>query len=156
MSGQYQPLDGSLYSADVVQLVKSMLQTDAALRPSINQLLRFPILQQYIRQTLDDEVFAAEFSHTVLHQQQVFMRASTCNPLPSGPAQDEQQAEEPAEAGDQIGNALEADAKVPSYGYKPWKIPKNAEAPAKKMSSLGQHDQDIDPIGAANNVLQKI
>jgi len=49
---------------------------DTDVRPSINELLKFPILRHRIRQIMDDDLFFEEFSHTVLHQQQIFQKTT--------------------------------------------------------------------------------
>ena len=54
------------------QLVTSMLQKDPTKRPSINQILKMPIIEKRITMFLDDQDFKDEFSHTLLHNQDVF------------------------------------------------------------------------------------
>jgi hypothetical protein len=40
-------------------------------RPNINQVLKFPIIQKRINTFLAAEQFKSEFSHTILHKQNV-------------------------------------------------------------------------------------
>lgn len=49
-----------------------MLQKDPARRPSINAILKMPIIEKRISQFLEDRDFKDEFSHTLLHNQDVF------------------------------------------------------------------------------------
>ena len=67
MSGKYEPLDATRFSPDLIKLVDRMLTVDSEARPSVNELLKFPILRHRVRQIMDDELFFEEFSHTVLH-----------------------------------------------------------------------------------------
>lgn len=49
-----------------------MLQRDPSKRPNINQLLKSPIIADRIRKLLNEDDFKDEFSHTILHNQNVF------------------------------------------------------------------------------------
>ena len=49
-----------------------MLQKDPARRPSINAILKMPIIEKRIGQFLEDRDFRDEFSHTLLHNQDFF------------------------------------------------------------------------------------
>jgi NIMA (never in mitosis gene a)-related kinase len=49
-----------------------MLQKDPSKRPSINQLLKHPLVEKRIQNFLEDKDFRDEFSHTLLHNQDVF------------------------------------------------------------------------------------
>ena len=53
-----------------------LLTVDPDSRPSVNELLRFPILRHRAEEFLDTDLFFQEFSHTVLHQQQVFQKTA--------------------------------------------------------------------------------
>lgn len=70
------PLDVNRFSPDLIRLVDCMLTVDSSCRPSINELCKFPILRHRIRQIMSDELFFEEFSHTVLHQQQIFRKTA--------------------------------------------------------------------------------
>ena len=76
VSGQYQALDTSRFSPGLIKLVDLMLTVDSTSRPSINEILKLPILRHRVRQIMDDKLFEEEFSHTVLHQQQIFQKTS--------------------------------------------------------------------------------
>lgn len=49
-----------------------MLNKDPNKRPNINGILKFPIIQERIRLLLNEDDFKDEFSHTILHNQNVF------------------------------------------------------------------------------------
>ena len=49
-----------------------MLHKDPNKRPTINGILKFPIIQERIKMLLNEEDFKDEFSHTILHNQNVF------------------------------------------------------------------------------------
>jgi hypothetical protein len=66
--GTYAPIPAS-FSSEMRKLIADMLNLNAKLRPSINDLLRRPILQQRISKLIEGSVLRQEFSHTVLHGQ---------------------------------------------------------------------------------------
>jgi len=66
LRGQYSPIS-SQYSGNMREMISRMLMKDPSKRPSINQILKLPFLQEYIRKALPDEVMQSEFSHTILH-----------------------------------------------------------------------------------------
>ena len=49
-----------------------MLHKDPNKRPNINGILKFPIIQERIKMLLNEDDFKDEFSHTILHNQNVF------------------------------------------------------------------------------------
>ena len=49
-----------------------MLEVRTDIRPDINKILKMPIIQRRIKSFLDAQVIKDEFSHTVLHKQNVF------------------------------------------------------------------------------------
>jgi NIMA (never in mitosis gene a)-related kinase len=49
-----------------------MLVKDPRRRPSVNDVLRMPIIEKRINMFLGDAGFKDEFSHTLLHNQDVF------------------------------------------------------------------------------------
>mmetsp|Transcript_16227 Transcript_16227/g.29550 ORF Transcript_16227/g.29550 Transcript_16227/m.29550 type:complete len:827 (+) Transcript_16227:27-2507(+) len=69
--GQYSPVPPH-YSRDLKGLVAQMLTIDPNRRPTINQILRQPFIKERIKQFLSETVANQEFSHTVLHSQNVF------------------------------------------------------------------------------------
>lgn len=49
-----------------------MLTKDPRRRPSINDILKMPIIERRISQFLNNDDFKDEFSHTLLHNHDVF------------------------------------------------------------------------------------
>lgn len=49
-----------------------MLKRNPAQRPTIHQLLKVPVLERRIERFLTHQDFLDEFSHTLLHNQNVF------------------------------------------------------------------------------------
>lgn len=49
-----------------------MLQTEPERRPSINQILKVPFIKERVATLLNEDDFKEEFSHTILHNQNVF------------------------------------------------------------------------------------
>ena len=49
-----------------------MLEVRTELRPDINKILKMPVVQRRAKNFLSETVFQSEFSHTVLHKQNVF------------------------------------------------------------------------------------
>lgn len=66
VGGRYNPLP-VVFSRELRQLVKEMLEVDVDRRISINQILKRPIISKRIKQFLNDNTFKNEFSHTILH-----------------------------------------------------------------------------------------
>lgn len=49
-----------------------MLKSNPAQRPTIHQLLKVPVIERRIERFLNGAEFMDEFSHTLLHNQNVF------------------------------------------------------------------------------------
>eukprot|EP01017_Pseudomicrothorax_dubius_P032782 TRINITY_DN4329_c0_g1_i10.p1 TRINITY_DN4329_c0_g1~~TRINITY_DN4329_c0_g1_i10.p1 ORF type:complete len:460 (-),score=128.56 TRINITY_DN4329_c0_g1_i10:359-1738(-) len=71
VKGTYSPIP-SQYSRELKNLITSMLSLDAARRPTINQILKQPIITNRIKCFLSDSLMRNEFSHTILHKQNIF------------------------------------------------------------------------------------
>ena len=71
IQGQYAPLP-SHFSPAVTNLIGMMLKRNPAQRPTIHQLLKVPVLERRIERFLQGQEFKDEFSHTLLHNQNVF------------------------------------------------------------------------------------
>ncbi|DBB05985.1 TPA: hypothetical protein ACH3X3_009975 [Trebouxia sp. C0006] len=80
--GSYLPIASS-YSKGLKDLVDMTLRTDPKRRPTVNEVLKTPVLQERIAKFLSATVRAAEFSHTVIHKAGVGLSKA---PLPSGAA----------------------------------------------------------------------
>lgn len=69
--GAFNPLPSS-FSSEMKNLVGSLINTNERLRPDVNQILAKPIIQNRIKSFLTETVYHSEFSHTILHKQNVF------------------------------------------------------------------------------------
>jgi NIMA (never in mitosis gene a)-related kinase 1/4/5 len=69
--GVFQAIPGH-FSDSLRKMVASLIQKDPAKRPSINQLLKTPIIANKVKGFLSDEEFKNEFAHTILHKQNAF------------------------------------------------------------------------------------
>ena len=49
-----------------------MLEIRTEMRPDVNKILKMPLIQRRIKSFLSETVVKEEFSHTVLHKQDVF------------------------------------------------------------------------------------
>ena len=67
----------STYSQDLRGLVTSMLEKSTFARPGINAILSLGIIKNRISRFLDENQRRDEFSHTILHGQNVMSSAST-------------------------------------------------------------------------------
>jgi NIMA (never in mitosis gene a)-related kinase len=54
------------------QLISQCLQTTPTRRPTVNQILKMPLIQDRIKCYLSVSQMQSEFSHTILHKQNVF------------------------------------------------------------------------------------
>jgi hypothetical protein len=85
--GSYSPIPAT-FSPELRKLIADMLNLNPKLRPSINDLLRRPILQHRISKLIEASVLRSEFSHTVLHGQH-YSKAKCpippASPLPAEP-----------------------------------------------------------------------
>ncbi|XP_031435351.1 serine/threonine-protein kinase Nek5 [Clupea harengus] len=66
--GRYAPVPAH-FSTGLRQLIGQLFKVRPRERPSINSLLKLPVLESRIKQHLPTEVLEEEFSHTVLHNQ---------------------------------------------------------------------------------------
>ena len=62
----YQPLN-NMYSNELKELVKEMLNETSVKRPTISEILNKPIIKSRIKKFLNESEFSMEFSHTILH-----------------------------------------------------------------------------------------
>jgi serine/threonine protein kinase len=67
----YNPLPPN-FSKDLRSLMSVMLSVNINKRPSINEILRQPIIKSRIKNFLNEMEFNKEFSHTVLHKFNIF------------------------------------------------------------------------------------
>ena len=79
VKGTYPPLPPQ-FTKDMKLLVAQMLSTDPNKRPTINQILRTPVMSGRIRNCLSESRRAEEFKHTVLHNQNLFGQKKPSEP----------------------------------------------------------------------------
>ncbi len=58
----------SCFSKDVKNLVTTLMQVDSNKRPSVNDVLKLPIIKNKIKEFLNESEYNQEFSHTILHK----------------------------------------------------------------------------------------
>lgn len=71
--GKYSPLSGS-FSRDLKTMIDSMLSLDPNKRPTLAQILKMPFVKTRIQSFLSESIRLQEFSHTILHNQNVFIQ----------------------------------------------------------------------------------
>jgi len=84
------------FSKNVPYLLGLMLNKDPAKRPSINQILKIDIIKQRITALLNEQDFKDEFSHTILHNQNVFDQFRAIQAQKKQEEEQKKQAEEEA------------------------------------------------------------
>lgn len=69
--GAFTPVSTN-FSAGLRKLIADTLNVTASRRPTVNAILKLPIIQNRIKTNLSTSIVATEFSHTVLHRQNVY------------------------------------------------------------------------------------
>lgn len=69
--GAFNPLPSG-FSNEMKNLVGQLLNTNEKMRPDVNKVLAMPIMQNRIKVFLTETIYQKEFSHTILHKQNVF------------------------------------------------------------------------------------
>ena len=82
------------FSKDLKSLIKSMLRTEVKDRVNINQICRFPLIENKIKELTNQEVYQDQFSHTMLHDQNIFDEYHSNNHQLSQVDEDEREEEE--------------------------------------------------------------
>lgn len=88
ITSQAAPPVSSSYTAELRQILDSMLCKNQMRRPGINSVLKSPVLQNLFVHYLDENVKQQEFSHTVLHGAHILKSRPVCqvpNPVPISP-----------------------------------------------------------------------
>ena len=65
--GAFTPVSSN-YSAGLRKLIQDTLNVTPSRRPTVNAILKLPLIQDRIKTNLSTSVVANEFSHTVLHR----------------------------------------------------------------------------------------
>ena len=71
MGGEYPPMSEH-FSKELKDLVASLLNTNPEKRLDIHGILGLPLIQNQIRKHINEEQFQDEFSHTVIHNTNIF------------------------------------------------------------------------------------
>ena len=61
------------FSKELRSLINSLLIVDPEKRPTINEILRLPIIKSRIKNFLNENQYDDEFSHTILHKFVLFL-----------------------------------------------------------------------------------
>ncbi len=69
--GAFNPLPSG-FSSEMKSLVGQLITTNERNRPDVNKVLNMPIMQNRIKVFLTETIYNKEFSHTILHKQNVF------------------------------------------------------------------------------------
>jgi NIMA (never in mitosis gene a)-related kinase 1/4/5 len=69
--GVYNPIP-TTWSQEIRSLIKALLEVQIERRPDVNKILKMPVIQKRAKNFLSETVFKNEFSHTILHKQNVF------------------------------------------------------------------------------------
>ena len=78
MKGNYQP-PSSVYTKDLREIVSKCLSVEPSKRPSIKEVLRMPIIQNRIRNFLDEIQYNKEFSKTLVKKYKENKKKQTIN-----------------------------------------------------------------------------
>ena len=73
----FEPIDEFAFSTNVNNLLNSMLQIDPDDRPSINALIKFPLIWEKVGGLLSEQVYKDEFSFSTVSGQNVYQMAKT-------------------------------------------------------------------------------
>lgn len=71
IAGQYEKVP-SHFSPNLNTLLRTLLVKNPVSRPSVNQILKMPLIRARVGNYLDADDFRDEFSHTLLHNKDVF------------------------------------------------------------------------------------
>lgn len=87
MAGRYNSIS-NIYSSDLKDLLSQLLHVNPEMRPDVNAILQMPVIRNRIKSFLSEHVRQDEFSHTILHKDNVFnpkprrlMRMNTADEL---------------------------------------------------------------------------
>ncbi|KAF1320280.1 Nek protein kinase, partial [Globisporangium splendens] len=76
---------GGGYSKRLVDLVATMLAKSPRERPSVNQILKAPVVMERIQKFLSERAMADELNHTVLHGHHIFAKQQQLNKMSPPP-----------------------------------------------------------------------
>ena len=155
IQGQYAAVPGH-FSKNINALLSSMLQRDPAKRPNINQLLKSPIIADRIRKLLNEDDFKDEFSHTILHNQNVFDEFRAIQAKKK--AEEEQKKKEALKEEESKRMQAELDKKLAAMNLNQYK-PKYGQDPQMfnqmYMNYIEQLNQDADEISTPSAISER-
>lgn len=94
-----------------------MLKIDPAKRPSINQILRIDFIRDRVTKLLNEDDFKDEFSHTILHNQNVFDQFRQIQAQKKAEEETKKQAEDEAKKQEELETQMQG-LKI-NMDYKP-------------------------------------
>eukprot|EP00344_Euplotes_crassus_P007075 CAMPEP_0197017808 /NCGR_PEP_ID=MMETSP1380-20130617/79751_1 /TAXON_ID=5936 /ORGANISM="Euplotes crassus, Strain CT5" /LENGTH=495 /DNA_ID=CAMNT_0042444957 /DNA_START=115 /DNA_END=1603 /DNA_ORIENTATION=- len=125
------------YSTKIGTLVKAILNPDSEKRPSVNKILKMDIISNRARELLDEEKYIQEFSHTVLHNMNIFQQVHQTDEEPH----EESPSNKPAK---KSGFEVKAQIEMKPKGLKK----KNSRAEPK-----AEPNKEEDVLGAISDVI---
>lgn len=109
------------FSKNIPGLLSAMLNKDPSKRPNINQILKVPCIADRIKKLLNEQDFKDEFSHTILHNQNVFDEFKAIQAKKKA-AEEEQKKQEAAKAEAAVKKQKELESQMAAMklgDYKP-------------------------------------
>lgn len=146
--GAYNPIPKK-YSSKLSLLLKKLLNPNTEERPTINKILKIDIIADRAKQLLNESEYIQEFSHTVLHDKNIFKQTNYA-----------QESSKPAKVSRAKSNLQEPgyDAAMNSGkdkaligGEKRKKTIKKSQSETVEMTETERYEQN--PMDYVNNVL---
>jgi len=106
------------FSKDITNLLSAQLNVNPDKRPNVNQILSYPVIKARVAKLLNEQDFKDEFSHTILHSQNVFDEFKAIQSKKKDDELKQKQAEEAAKAAEKMA-ALKLNEYKPKYGQDP-------------------------------------
>jgi NIMA (never in mitosis gene a)-related kinase 1/4/5 len=128
------------YSSKLATLIKKLLNPNTNERPSINKILKFDIISKRAQELMDEEEYIQEFSHTVLHNKNVFKQVNVSKDDVNGDIGEEETMFTPPK---------QASAKAEHRKIEKTESEKHHKLP--EMSETALYEQD--PLAYVNDVI---
>ena len=141
MRGKYAP-PPTIFSEELRGLIADMLNRDPSKRPSINEVLKRPVMQNRIRQFLSESVARSEFSHTVLHGQKPMVSLGPGQRI--APAPEPERVRPAAMDAAAARNLATQDRAARGGGAAGYQPPRSGQArrPTSRQQAYSQPDQE--------------
>jgi len=141
VQAKYDPIP-KRYSSNLGILIKELLSPDTNDRPSVNKILKHEIIAKRAKELMEEDDYIQEFSHTVLHNKNIFKQVDTQG------AEDSDEGED----ANTIFTEPEKPAKKSGFKADVKKMEKTkSQQPTDPMSDTKLYEQD--PLQYVNNVL---